>query len=61
MKLGPTTGNDVQMLFKKHNPDQPEDGAEIKAKNCNFGKASCGPIDMKFDSSMCSTKTSLGP
>lgn len=32
MKLGPITGNDVQMLPKKHEPNRPDGGAVIKAQ-----------------------------
>lgn len=50
MKLGPITGNDVQVHPKKHDPSQPDGGAVIKAPMYNFGKATLHmQTDLKFD------------
>ncbi len=63
MKLGPTTGNDVQMLPKKHERNWPDGGAVVHVQKCNFGKATVLTPWLRLtwnltrmSSSMCSTK-----
>lgn len=50
MKLDLITGNDVHVLPKKHDPNQPDDSAVINATKQNFGKATLLMlIDWKID------------
>ena len=39
MKLGPITGNDVQILLKEYDSNRPHGGAVINAQTRDFGKA----------------------
>lgn len=51
MKLGPITGNCVQVVPKRCDPNRPHGGATIKGKQCNFGNKTenkVSLIDLKF-------------